>query len=605
MNEKIKYPDVKNEKIIALDTETKDPFLKEKGSGVYRKDGNILGFSLSLESGFSEYYNIGHKDGTKEEKEKNLNYLKAVCASSCDKLFANVLYDMDWIENGQGIKVNGKLHDVQIAEPLIDEYAGSYSLDYLGEKYLNEKKYKTEIDTFCERRGLKGDSRKHLYLMDSSLVRPYAKQDTALLIPIFNIQENILSDEELLKVYEMEMKLIPLILQMRKNGVRIDEKKRDYYIDVLSDRIEKDKKRLFQKYGMFNCNSSKQIAAIFDGLSVSYGLTEKGNPKLDKDALQAIDHPIVHDIIKIRETEKIVGTFLKNALTDFIVDGRIHTSLFPLRTDENGTVSGRFSSARPNLQQTPKKDDIDKDSSFAEICRGCFIPEDGLLWGSTDLSQIEYRIIAHYATGPKSEEIRRKYNGDPETDYHKFVMDISGLDRSDAKRLNFGKAYFMGIKACSRKFGWTIEKSSALSSIYDDAVPFVKTTRSKVVSIAKNRGYIKTIMGRRARVSDRLRELKKEYVMFNRLIQGSAADYMKLAMLQGYEAGIYNVLAPHFPVHDEMNVSIPRTKEGAEAFEEQTHIMENCYKLKVPVLAKAEIGKSWGEMEDYAKEKLC
>ena len=206
--------------------------------------------------------------------------------------------------------------------------------------------------------------------------------------------------------------------------------------------------------------------------------------------------------------------------------------------------------------------------------------------------------------------MRELYRTNPKTDYHQLVIDwakmFTGHDisRGDAKRINFGFAYFMGAPAMSRKFNWPIEKAQAFQDLYKQTMPFIVPTRKAVVDVAKGRGYIRTILGRKARVSEEMRANKKEYVMFNRLIQGSAADVNKRAMVDAYRAGLFNVLTPHVTVHDELGVSVPKTKEGVEAFQELQHVMENAVTLKVPVVADAEIGPSWGETKDVNWEEL-
>lgn len=586
-------PDLSGAKMIALDTETYDPGLKEFNSpGVYRKDGYVLGFSVGTADGFNEYYSLAHRDTPEEDRRANLEYLKQVMGLSVPKVGANILYDLDWIVNGLGIPANGRFHDVQSAEPLLDEYAESYSLDNLALKYTGRGKAKSGIDAFCERNGLKGNSRQHIYLMPYETVRPYAREDAALPLEIFEAQKAALEAEDLMRVYDMEIRLFPLLVRMRKNGVRISrERVAESAKEVMTAR-DAARAALWDTYGTFNYNSSRQIADLFDSLGIAYGQTEKGNPQIGKDELAMVDHPVAKDILAAREAEKILSTFLNGAFVEHDVNGRIHSMFYPLRKDDGGTVSGRFSSQGPNLQQIPSRDD-----TFGKLCRRCFVPEEGALWGKIDYSQIEYRSIAHYAIGPRAEEIREQYRNDPNTDYHQLVMDWTGVDRSTAKRLNFGMAYFMGAASMSRKFHWDAETAKDLSTLYFETVPFMKPTRTQVVNVAKGRGYIRTILGRRARVSAEMKENRKEYVMFNRLIQGSAADIFKKQMVDAWEAGVYEILTPHVIVHDENGVSVPKTKIGFEAYAELKRIMERAVEMRVPIVADAEIGPSWGEVK--------
>jgi len=596
----MKRPDLSKEKIISIDIETYDPELVEMRSpGVYRKDGYVLGFSIATEDlSFSEYYNLAHPGITEEEKTANLQYLQEILLTKSDKLGANILYDLDWLVNGLGLNYRGKFHDVQYAEPLLNEYAKTYALDELAKKYIGIGKSKGAIEAFCERNGLKGSPQSHLYLMSYETVREYALQDAKMPIQIFECQRKLLQEQNLEAIYDLERRQIPLLLQMRKSGVRISRERVEKAAMILMEERDKIREELWKQYGYFNYNSSKQLAELFDKLNIEYGHTEKGNPSITNDDLESSEHPILNKIKRVREVEKTLNTFIAGAFTKFDINGRIHGMFHPLRQDEGGTVSGRYSSSGPNLQQIPGKEDTN-----GTLCRSCFIPEENCFWGKIDYSQIEYRVIANYAIGPKSEDIREQYRNNPKTDYHQLVMDWTGVDRPTSKRLNFGMAYFMGVSSMAKKFGWTIEHAQYLQDLYFETVPFMKPTRTNVVSIAKGRGFIKTLLGRRARVSEEMRKNRKEYVMFNRLIQGTAADIFKKQAVDAYEAGIFNVITPHIFVHDENGVSVPKTKEGIQAYMELKYIMENCVTLKVPIIADAELGDSWGETSEEKYEQ--
>jgi DNA polymerase I-like protein with 3'-5' exonuclease and polymerase domains len=599
-----KYPDLKDSKIICFDIETYDPELTTKGTGVYRKDGNILGCAVS-NGEFSSYYNIGHKNITTEEKMRNITYLREVLGSQIPKLATNILYDSDWLQNGYDIKINGEMNDIQIAEPLICEYRPSFSLDNQSKFYLQKEKFKTEIDEFCTQHNLSGGSRKWLYLMPFETVEKYAVPDAMLPIQIFEKQLKILQEENLIDVYKMEIGLIPLLLQMKKVGVRLDVKKVNEKIEQLEKKIDSNQIELDNLCGRkINVKSPKDKQYILDKLGIEYERAtptkimqskgiEEGNPILDKPFLKTIDNPIIKKLLEISEFRTILATFFTNSFTEMRVKDRLHCNFNPLKSDEYGTVSGRFSSSNPNLQQIPGKEE-----TMGDFCREVFIPEEGMLWGKLDWSQIEYRLIAHYAVGEGAEKIRRQYQENPDTDYHQYIMDLTGLERKNAKIMNFGLAYFMGVFSLSKKFGWSLEEAKNLVDTYHKHVPFLKSTRTNVVNVAKSRGYLRTLLGRRARISPMMIMEHKEYSIFNRLIQGSAADLMKKAMLDSYKAGIYNTLIPHLTVHDELDFSIPQTRAGIEATRELKNIMENCIKLRVPIIADLEIGDNWGNVSE-------
>jgi DNA polymerase-1 len=486
-----KYPDLNLNKTLCFDIETYDPELIKKGTGVYRKDGKILCVAVSNED-FENVYRIDHPGTNYEEKEKNLKYLTEVLSKPTEKLGTNILYDVDWLQNGYGIKVNGKLNDIQIAEPLLCEYADSYSLDTQAKQYLGIGKYKTEIDEFCLKNGLKGDSRQWLYKMPYELVSKYALPDVQLPLKIFELQKKELEKQNLLSLYDLEIRLLPLLLQMRKIGVRINVKEVDEKIEILYNKIKGTQDELDNLIGKkFNVKSPLDKKTFLEKIGIKYerkaptekmkekGKTE-GNPILDKEFLKTIDNPEVIKLLDISSYRTLLSTFFEGSFKGMNVNGRIHCNFNSLRSDEYGTVSGRLSSSLPNLQNIPNIK-----SKLGKFCREIFLPEEGYLWGKFDYSQIEYRLIAHYAEGDGADKIRKEYNTDPHTDYHQYIMNLTGLDRTPAKNMNFGLAYFMGVNSLSKKFGWSKEHAQEMIDIYFDKVPFLKETRNNVVNFLK------------------------------------------------------------------------------------------------------------------------
>ena len=594
------YPDLSKAKIISFDTETYDPNLIEMGPGVFRDDGSkLLGVSISNGEGFSEYYNIGHYDCGKQEREQNIEYLRDVFASNIPKLGQSIMYDLDWLENGPDhIKVNGRLASIDIAEALLDETQEEYNLDFLGFKYLKRGKETTEIDRFCIENGLEGDSRKWLWKMPYELVRRYAKEDVNLPIEIFRLQLKKLEEQNLMDLFAMESELIRVLLLMRKTGVLIDQDRRDRNGLEIQNIIESSRIKLYEQYGEFNYNSSKQIATLLDSQGIAYPKTAKGNPQIDKAFFTRFAEtvPLIHDIEQIRKAARINNNFIMGSHVKYVTgDGLIHCQFHNLRNDNFGalvgTRSGRFSSTHPNLQQQPSKD---RDEFYGTKCREDFIPFPEHLWGKIDYSQIEYRFMAHFAVGEGAEELRKAYNEDPTTDYHKFVMLLTSLTRPLSKNLNYGVAFGMGIRHMAEFFGWSIEYAYEIMNIYHARAPYVKATMHLVEQTGRRRGYIRTFLNRREHLVDP----DKAYTMYCRLVQGSAADLMKKAMIEIYHAGLFDIMPPHLTVHDELDMSVPKTRIGIEAFEETKHIMETCIKLKVPIQADAEIGTSWAKLED-------
>jgi len=591
-----KYPDLSSAKQIGVDIETYDPNLEKLGPGVYRKDGKILGVSLSDGESFAAYYNLGHYDCSPDEQAHNLTYLRKVLALPVVKVGQHIIYDIDWLENGEHkIKVNGLLRCTEIAEALIDENQGEYNLEFMGRKYLNRGKKKTLPERFCEENGLKGKFQKWLWKMPYSQVREYAIEDANLPIVINKLQLALLENENMSELYDLECELIRCLLHFKKTGVRIDAEKRDRNALKVQNIIEAGLIELFEKFGKFNPNSSQQVAKILDKEGVAYPKHSTGNPKINMAfyKLNRDKHEFLRKIQFTKQGKHELTTYLDGALVRFLTaDELIHCNFYNTRTDEYGTRSGRLSAAQPNLMQISSKDKF-RDPIWGQLCREVFLPFANCYWLKIDWSQIEYRFIAHYARGEGAEELRAAYNNNPKIDYHAYVMELTELPRGQAKAMNFGIPYGMGIKGMCEQFGWSEEKATAIKEVYLAKAPYLKQSIADVTRIAERRGYIKTILNRRSRLIDK----SKSYIMYCRLIQGSAADLMKKAMNDCYKAGIFHVLPPHLTLHDEIDVSMPKTKQGLEAAKEMANIMETSIKISVPIKVDPATGLNWADVK--------
>ena len=571
---------------MVVDLETFDPNLTQMGSGVYRRDGYILGAAVYQKDVIKKYIPL-----VGEHKATGTAELRELLSTSVTKVGANFIYDVDWIQNWLGVKVNGRLEDVQSRECLLNAYARTYSLDSIAKGYGLEGKKDQEIIEYCRAHGWLGIPQTHLYKMPIDIVARYALGDVEITAEVFERQQALLEAQGLITVLDLETGIMPLLVDMKGNGIRVDEQKRQAVSDQLISEYNTSKRVFEQKYGVCNENSGSDLKKIFLKEGILLSTTEKGNPSFKSEVLNALVHPIGKEIIDLRTLRILVNNFVEGSLVEHQINGRIHATFYPMKQDEGGTVTGRFACADPNLQQIPAKKE-----KRGDLIRDIFIPEENCLYGAPDYSQIEYRLLVHFATGIGADEVRRRFNDDPETDYHQYVMDMTGLDRKHAKNFNFGTVYCMGKKTMQHKFGFTPEQCDALTKQYYDAMPFIKPTRNLIINTAKKRSYVKTILGRRARVSDEIRQYDAYYKLVNYLIQGSAADIMKLGMLRAYQAGVFDVLVPHITVHDELGLSIPKTKMGFEAYHECTRLMRECVQLDVPLKVDDDIGVSWGNM---------
>lgn len=610
-------PNLSGASAIAIDIETFDPDLKKLGPGV-RRNGTIVGVAIAVPEGQSWYISLAHPESNNIDWEifkhwarENLNN------SNQPKVGANLLYDIDYLTHA-GIPVSGLWYDVQIAEPLIDENARQYNLDALAQKYLGETKQASGIEQYCLDRGWKGKAQSHIYKMPASVVAPYAKADATQALRIFEKQKVILQRENLLPVFNLETKLLPMLLAMRQRGVRIDTEKADKIETALSLRLDLNRDNLYAIAETdINYNSSPQLAKLLEREGFILNLTAKGNPSVTKDYLESFpDSKTCKAILNCRKYEKMINTFVKGYIGKYTINGRIHALFNQLRSDEFGTVSGRFSSSHPNLQNIPARD-----PELGPMIRSMFIPDPGHMWLRQDYSQIELRIFAHYARGKGSEELRKNYQENKTFDMHSWCADLAGCSRDQAKIVNFGILYGMGKTALAKELKLNILEAESLLKQYHDAVPFAKKTLYNASNVANRRGYVKTILGRRRRfpiwesIDDHgiygersaviarclennlspIVQRQKTYKALNSVIQGTAADIMKKAMLDIWQSGICDKIGvPLLTVHDELDWSIPRDTKP-ELLAELDNIMENAIALNVPLYVDSLTGDHWGE----------
>jgi DNA polymerase I-like protein with 3'-5' exonuclease and polymerase domains len=359
--------------------------------------------------------------------------------------------------------------------------------------------------------------------------------------------------------------------------------------------------------------AARSIATVFDKLDLHYERTEKSlAPSFTKNFLQEHKHPIVQMIAKAREINKAHTTFIDTILK-FEYKGRIHADINPIRSDQGGTVTGRFSYANPNLQQIPARN-----KELGPMIRSLFIPEEGHKWGCFDYSQQEPRLVVHYAATTEPicfdesvTKIVEEFKSNS-VDFHKTVADMAGISRDQAKTINLGLFYGMGKAKLQAELGLnTKEEAENLFNQYHTNVPFVKELMNKTSAHAQTSGSIGTLLGRRCRFNKwepatfgmhtamsfeeaertygrgRIRRAMT-YKALNKLIQGSAADMTKKAMLDLYNEGII----PHIQIHDELDISVIDDNQAKKIVE----IMESAVALAIPNKVDYESGETWGDI---------
>ena len=603
------FPDLSQAKYIAIDLETKDPNLKSRGSGAVIGEGEIIGIAIAVD-GWSGYYPIGHREGNLD-KRIVLDYVKEVCATDAVKIFHNAMYDVCWLR-AYNIKINGFIVDTMLMSSLIDENRLSYTLNSIAFEYLREVKDEKGLKEAAEAAGV--DAKSEMYKLPAMYVGAYAEKDAELTLELFKVLSREIHKQNLSEIFDLETQLFPCLIDMKFKGVRVDVQAAHRLKQSMVTEEEALLLEVKRETGIdTQIWAARSIAKVFDKLGLHYERTLKSQaPSFTKNFLSEHKHPLVKKIAKAREINKAHTTFIDTILKHEH-RGRIHADINPIRSDQGGTVTGRFSYSNPNLQQIPARN-----KDLGPKIRSLFLPEENHTWGCFDYSQQEPRLVVHYAatTDPimyddSVSNIVEKFKSDS-VDFHQTVADMAGISRSQAKTINLGLFYGMGKAKLQAELGLSTKaEAENLFNQYHENVPFVRELMNRTSQHAQLSGSIGTLLGRRCRFNKwepntfgmhtpmTLEEAERTYgrgrikraftyKALNKLIQGSAADMTKKAMLDLYNEGII----PHIQIHDELDISVESEEQAKKIIE----IMENAVKLAIPNKVDYEYGNTWGEI---------
>ena len=599
------FPDVSKYDEIAIDLETKDPNLSKMGSGSITKNGDVTGIAVAVKD-WSGYYPISHEGGGNMDRKKVLNWFQSVLNTDSIKIFHNAIYDVCWIKT-LGLNIRGKIVDTMIASALVDENQMRYDLNNCSKRYIGQGKDEAALYQAAKDWGV--DAKAEMYLLPAMYVGAYAEKDATLTYELWQELKKEITHQDLEAIFKLETDLFPCLVDMRFLGVRVDTESAQQLKKELVEE-EKECLQIVKKETSIDVQiwAARSIAQVFQKLHLPFDRTEKtDSPSFTKNFLQNHPHPLVKHIARAREINKAHTTFI-DTIIKHSHKGRIHAEINQLRGDSGGTVTGRFSYQNPNLQQIPARN-----KDLGPRIRSLFIPEEGHRWGVFDYNQQEPRLVVHYAALQNLygvDEVVEAYR-EGNADFHDIVADMAEIPRLQAKTINLGLFYGMGKNKLQAELGVNKEKAEDLFRQYHRKVPFVKQLMDNVMQRAQESGKIRTLLGRLCRfhlwepnqfgVHKALHQeqatlehgpgIKRAYTYkaLNKLIQGSAADMTKKAMIELHKEGI----VPHIQVHDELDISIINDKQVTMIKE----IMENVVSLEVPNKVDYESGPNWGTIK--------
>lgn len=593
---------------IAVDTET---------TGLEWWNDKMFGFSISTPDGKDYYEDIRRPTGL-SDRSLFKDYRGTL-------IFHNAKFDLHFLREA-GFKVPlGNIQDTMVRAALIDEHRFNYDLDSLGLDYLGVGKEEVwqELADLFGGQPTKNAQMKNLKRAPVRLVAKYAKRDTRLTLDLWEKQEKIIEEDDLKKVHGLECDLLPVLYEIEMVGINVDIDRAEEAYKEADELVETGKKKLNDMAGFtVNPNPSKSIHDLFRPTydkdekkwfigNMQIPTTEAGNASINADVLRALPHPEAKLILDIRKMAKLRDTFITKHIMERQQNGIVYPNYNQTKNDNaQGTISGRLSMNSPAMQQIPKRD-----KEIAKIARALFIPRKGMIWNCRDWSQMDFRMFAHYLKDPNINEM---YHKDPHTDFHQMVADMMGIPRkakfagdgANAKQINLGLSFGMGDTKMTKlmglptemALGWNGdprevpgEEGRALFDQYHKLIPGLKPLLNRISSVAKSRGYIKTIMGRHSRFPDKRYVYKAGSLLF----QGSAADSLKVKLIEvhNYLKGTEGRIILN--VHDEFDNEYPRGNteldQGVKEIVEKFDGIDTPIKFNIPIRSDSGVGENWWE----------
>lgn len=525
----------------------------------------------------------------------------------------NVKFDMHFSQN-HGVLLGNNVKDTMVRGALLNENRKSYALDYLASHYKIEQKKGKELYAHIAHTVGGPATRESMALFwrlrgNDPYATEYAKGDTKTTFQLYQEQQKEIdaADAETPATYglsyieHVESQLTYVLQKMERRGIKVDLAYLPEVVDIIGKlhyeahlAIPLDQETLLP----VNVRSQYDLERYFRMCDILdwpiNDPTERfpdGSPKFDKAFLAKHEEGLV--VLNARKYEHFKSTFLQPFPT-YVYNGRIHTRYNQAIGEFGGAKPGRLSSAEPNMQFVPKRD-----KQLGRIFRKLFIPDPGYTLVELDYSQAEPRLFTHYSG---EEKLLQGYNSTPYIDMHQIAADYMGISRDEgiqnAKNLNLGMMYVMGNKTLAGHLNCDLQEAKIIAKKWHKTFPAVSSFTKKASQVAQERGWVKTILGRRARFDDP----RWSYRAANRIVQGGSADILKYKMVEieteleqkGLDKDIQMLLTIHdslvFQIKDEVLDTGVKLVKGI-----MQDVQSEPFNLRVPFIAEGKSGKNWTE----------
>lgn len=563
---------VRGAKLLAYDTETE---------GLDWKRHSVCGYVFSDDTE-DLYIPVRHKRGGNilypEAFEAEL--AKAMQESQAKFIGHNLKFDIHMGLN-HGVKLPpDTLHvDTALTEALLDENRWGYGLANVAEGYdVQAKKGKELYQHLSNEFDIPANSKSmghfHRLAGDDIIGVEYAKGDGRTTYELWGKQEPLIVEQELTAVHDMEMALQFVLVDMERRGLKVQEEEIDNTVILIQSELELIRATLPNED--MNVKGRNDLQDYFRYHDISdWPITAAGNPSFAGSWLST--HKAGEAIIKIRKLEHFYSNFIEPLITTHNYNGSVHPNFNQTRSDNYGTTSGRLSSNDPNAQQAPKRDIY-----IGSLFRNLFAARPGYILIEPDYSQCEPRLYANYS---KEAKLIAGYSATPNIDMHQIAVEMLGVERDQAKQINLAILYMMGAEKLARSLAIPIEQAYIIMRKWYNMFPAVTNWRKRATLVAEQRGFVRTILGRRRRFPDS----RFAYKAANAVIQGGSADIMKYKMVQCWNyiqtlppGTIYMLLT----IHDALLFEVRDDADGRAAFKECCRIMEDVasppFNLVVP-----------------------
>lgn len=558
------------------------------------------GYSLS-DGADAVYVPVRHEGGNNidrpEEFEAEVN--RIIQSRTKPLILWNAKFDMHFSEN-HGIFLGKNIIDGMVNACLLDENRRSFALGNVAKGYDIEQKKETDLYAHIGRTfNIKPDrsSMSHFYRLSGNdrLAHEYAAADTLVTYQLWKKQERDIYAEQLDTVFHLERELTYVLQKMERRGIGVDPDEKESVKAEIEDMYLSAyaKIPLREDFTALNINSGRDLKEYFEMCDITdWPMTAPTERFPEGQASFKSSYLATHqeglDILNARKLGHLKSSFL-DTIDDHIYNNRIHTTFNQARGETHGTRGGRLSSSNPNKQQVPKRD-----KTLGRIYRRMFKARSGYVFCELDYSQAEPRLYAHYSDEPA---LIQGYNSTPAVDMHSVAASYMNIDRNTAKSLNLGMMYTMGARKLAAQLGISYEQALAIYKRWHRTFMRVSEFTKRAEAVAEQRGYVRTILGRRRRFPDS----RFCYRAANAIVQGSSADIMKwkLVELDRYlrDNNLEEECKMLLTIHDSVVIEIKEDRQ--DILKEIVAIMENCskppFKLKVPMKVDYHAGKDWSQ----------